>query len=204
MKRLILIMVVMFSYCFMSDARKTTTYPRMTFGVEWGYMATFYSGYHYNFFAPEGYRVDPRGHSFGLDSNAEGYLNAGYNINEQLNISAYIGVSAVMEHHFTIPASIRLTRYFGKDPLKDRWLSFIDLGSGISIQEHPREILVGKLGGGYRMSLSRNTKLDFLFAYRCILTHPEIEYYGTPIAHDRVNRNNAYSSALSIGMALVF
>lgn len=203
MKRLIIITIAICSSCLLSNARDSS-FPRMTFGVEWGYIATFYSGYHYNFFAPEGYRVDPRGHSFGFDSNAEGYLTVGYNLDERLNISAYIGMSAVMDHHFTIPASIRLTRYYGKDPMKDRWLSFLDIGSGIIIKKKPQEILTGKLGGGYRMTLSRNTKLDFLVAYRCILTHPDIEYYGTPVPHDRINRNNSYSSALSIGIALIF
>ena len=88
--------------------------------------------------------------------------------------------------------------------MSDRWFSFIDLGSGISVKTHPQEILTGKIGGGYRMSLSRNTKLDFLVSLRSALTHPDIEYYGTEIEYSRINRNNAYVSAMSFGIALTF
>ena len=53
---------------------QTEPVPRFTFGAEWGYIATFYSGYHFNFFAPEGYRADPRHQEFTYISNGEAYL----------------------------------------------------------------------------------------------------------------------------------
>ena len=97
-----------------------------------------------------------------------------------------------------------LCKETGENDKKDRWLSFIDLGSGASIKEHPQELLSGKVGLGYRLSLSRTTKLDFIAAIRTVLTHPDIDYYGTMIEHARINRNNAYMSALSFSMALTF
>ena len=56
---------------FLGTALKAqdNTYPRFTYGAEWGYTGIFYYGYHYNFYAPEGFRVDPRGHSFTYESN---------------------------------------------------------------------------------------------------------------------------------------
>ena len=179
-------------------------YPRITYGAEWGYVGVFYSGYHYNFFAPEGYRVDPRGHEFKYSTNAEAYLHAGYNFNERYNLSVYVGVSAIEEYHHVVPMSIRFTWFYNDKPLTDRWFSYIDLGSGLSIKKHPQELLTGKFGGGYRVSLSRDTKLDFMIGLRCVLTHPEIEYYGTVIEYEKINRNNAYISAVSLGMALTF
>lgn len=176
--------------------------PKLTFGAEWGYIGVFYSGYHHNFFAPEGYRVDPRSYKFMYVSNAEAYLHLGYNIDARHNIAAYAGISAIERYHHTIPVSIRFTRYSGDDHMKDRWFTFIDLGSGISIKKNPQAILTGKLGWGYRISLSRDTKLDFLMSYRAVLTHPDIYHYGDMIPHDKVNRNNAYNSALSLGIAL--
>ena len=181
-----------------------TSLPRLTYGVEWGYIGVFYSGYHYNFFAPEGYRADPRNYKFMYMSNAEAYLHLGYNIDANHNISAYAGISAIERYHHTIPVSIRFTRYSGNDHMKDRWFTFIDLGSGISIKKHPQAILTGKIGWGYRISLSRDTKLDFLMAYRAVLTHPDIYHYGEMIPFDSINRNNAYNSAISFGMALTF
>lgn len=183
-------------------AAQNVSCPRFTFGAEWGYIGIFYSGYHHNFYAPEGYRADPREYGFTYDSNAEAYLHAGYNISPCCNFSAYAGISAIEDYHHTIPLSLRFTRYSGDDHMKDRWFSFIDLGSGFSIKRHPQSILTCKVGGGYRISLSRDTKLDFLAAYRMVLTHPDIEYYGIKIPFERINRNNAYVSAFSFGIAL--
>ena len=203
MKKTLAVIFIMV-LCHTGAGAGNATFPRLTYGLEWGYIGVFYSGYHYNFFAPEGYRVDPRGYSLMYDSNAEGYFHVGYNMTEKKNISLYAGLSAIENYHHTLPVSIRYTRYYGIDHLRDTWFSFIDLGSGCSIKVHPQFILTGKFGGGYRMSLSRDTKLDFLISLRSVLTHPDIVYDDTPIRYDRVKRNNAYVSAFSIGMALTF
>lgn len=202
MKRTVIALTLIF-LCINMNSRERS-YPRLTFGAEWGYIGIIYSGYHYNFFAPEGYRVDPRSRGFSYNSNGEAYLHVGYNFNQKYNLSLYAGVSAVMDYHHTVPVSFRLTRYFGSSHLEDRWLTFIDLGTGIIIKQNPQELLTGKLGGGYRLSLSRNTKLDLIMSVRAVLTHPDIEYYGTMITPDRINRNNAYCGAASIGIALTF
>lgn len=180
------------------------SFPRLTFGAEWSYAAVFYSGDHYNFFAPEGYRVDTRSYGFGFDSNAEASLHIGWNFSHRLNLSAHVGVSAVKDYHHTLPVSLRLTRHFGPDPMKDRWFGFIGLGSGISLKKCPQEILTGRFGGGYRLSLSRDTKLDFLISLCTTLTHPEIEYVDTTIPRADINRNNAYVSAMTFGIGLTF
>lgn len=183
---------------------QTEPVPRFTFGAEWGYIATFYSGYHFNFFAPEGYRADPRHQEFTYISNGEAYLHAGYNLNEKYNLSLYLGFSAIGEYHHSIPVSVRLTRYYKTNNLGDRWFGFIDLGSGVSIKKEPDMMLSGKIGAGYRMSLSRRTSLDFIAGLRTVLTHPDIYYYGTLIPQDKINRNNAYMSALSLSISLTF
>lgn len=185
-------------------AAQTDDLPRFTFGAEWGYIGIFYSGHHNNFYALEGFRVDSRGHEFRYADNAEAYIHAGCNISSRYNMSVYIGFSAIEDMHHTIPMSLRLTRYYGEDHLKDRMFAFIDLGSGISIKENPQEILTGKLGGGYRISLSRNAKLDLVASYRAVLTHPDIEYYNMKIAHENINRNNTYLSAISLGISITF
>ena len=154
MKKILAILLILFSFNIYVNAQKDR-FSRYTFGVEWGYVATFQSGYRYIFFPPEGYRVDVRDNSFGLHSNADMYIHSGINLNRQWNLSLYAGYAGVGDIHKVIPVSIRTTRYFGKDPLKDRWFAFTDLGSGICLKRPVQEILTGKIGGGYRMSLSR-------------------------------------------------
>ncbi len=176
----------------------------MTFGLEWGYVASLHTAIHYNFFAPEGYRVSDRRKAFGYLSNADMYAHIGYNLTPQWNLSMYVGYEAVAHFGKAVPVSLRMTRYFNADPESDRWFTFVDLGSGICIKQPVQEILTGKVGGGYRLSLGGSAALDFLISARTTYTHPLIIYDKTLIPANRINRNNALVSALSVGMSLTF
>ena len=196
--------LITFLFCAMALCSKAhdRLYPRITFGTEWSYNATLNHGWHYNFFSPEGYRVNMTGNEFMFKSNAETYLNAGCNINENLNLAIYAGVAGIADEHTAIPVSFRCTWFFGNNPLKDRLFSYIDIGSGISVKMPPQEIFTSRVGGGYRMSLSRNSKLDFMISIKVSYTHPDIVYYEDLISIDKINRNDAIFTALSFGMAI--
>lgn len=187
-----------------ASAHVKADYPRFTFGAEWGYVATIQSGHHHNFFSPDGFRVDDRGNVFKYHSNADVYIHAGYNFNSNWNLSLYIGYAGVDDLQKVMPLSLRATHYFGIDPEADRWFAFWDIGSGICFKKKPQEIVAGKIGGGYRISLSRNTKLDFLASVRMTYTHPQVYFDGIPIDMQWVNRNNAYVGAISFGIGLTF
>ena len=185
-----------------ADARSNVT--RFTFGSECSYAGVFYSGYHYNFFAPEGYRVDPREYGLTYKTNAEALIHGGMDFGEKWNLSMYTGLSAFEDQHLTVPVSIRISRYYKGNIVGDQWFSFIDLGSGFSLKARPQEIYTGKLGGGYRLSLSSRTKLDIVMALRTVYTHTDIYYDGIRIPYDKINRNNAYDSAITLGIGLTF
>lgn len=177
---------------------------RFTFGAEWSYVASFMSGWHYNFFSAEGYRIDERGSNTAFANNAEAYLHAGYDFDNRWNLSFYAGYAGTGKWHKTVPLSFRVTRQFGNSRDKDRWLAFVDLGSGICIKPKPQEIFSGKIGGGWRMSLSNCTRLDFLAAARITYTHPRIIYEGIAVPHGMTNRNEAFVVSMSVGLALTF
>lgn len=201
MKHLFIISLILLSLSMKAQEVKS---KRFTFGAEWGYVAVFYSGYHHNFTDPEGFRVDLREYSLKLQNNAEVYLHCGYDFNSHTNLSLYIGYSAIEDYHNIVPISLRLTRFYDLKRYDDKWFIFFDAGSGISIKYQPQEILAGKIGCGYRMVLSRKTSIDFMASLRWLYTHPDILYYGESIPHKSINRNNAYASAISLGMALTF
>ena len=203
MKKILAILLILISFNNFVNAQKDR-FSKYTFGVEWGYVATFQSGYRYIFFPPEGYRVDVRDNSFRLQNNADLYIHSGVNLSRSWNLSLYAGYAGVGDIHKVLPVSIRATRYFGKDPLSDRWFAFTDLGSGICFKRPEQEILTGKIGGGYRMSLSRYSKLDFIISARMTYTHPQITYDQEVISQEMVRRNNDYVSALSLGLGLTF
>ena len=203
MKRILAILLLISAFNIDVNAQRDGD-SRFVFGVEWGYVATIFSGYHYNFFAPEGYRVDDYDSSFGYDSNADMYIFAGHEIGKSWELSAYVGYAGVGKYHEAIPVSIRATHFFGNDQYADRWFAFIDAGSGISLKMPVQEILTGKIGGGYRVALSRDTSLNFLFSARMTYTHPQITYDKQLIESDMINRNNAYLAAFSFGLSLSF
>lgn len=204
MKRLAAYIILILMPMTLSAEGKGSSEKRMTFGAEWGYVFTFFSGYHNNFFSPDGWRVNERDSGMCHFSNAEINVHIGYNLSDKWNLSAYAGCSAIQDAGFCLPVSIRATRFYKADHQGDRWLTFIDLGSGISLKKHPQEILTGKLGGGYRISLSERTKLDFLASVRMNYTHKDIIFENSEISFDRINRNNVYGCALSIGVSLSF
>lgn len=204
MRAAITILSFLISCIFANAKVEQEGQPKFTFGAEWGYVATVQYGYHTNFFSPEGYRVDKRGNTFSLYNNAEVYFHAGYNLSPQWNVSAYLGYAGFADVQAIVPFSIRGTRFFGSNHMDDRWFCFADLGTGISIKKNPQETLSGKLGGGYRLCLSRITKLDFVASIRMTYSHININYKGYEIAPDQINRNNAYSGAVSFGLSITF
>lgn len=205
MKRGVLTLILLVCIGLTANATATSSsYPRFTFGAEWNYDAVFINAVHQYFYAPEGFIEEIKQINTDYHNNIDATVHAGYNFNENWNLSLYLGCTQVGEYAPAIPISLRATRYFGANPLKDRWFSFIDLGSGISIKKEPQEIFTGKIGGGYRLSLGKYSKLDFLLALRAIYTHPVVEYGENIIDRDKVNRNDGYVGGVSFGIGLTF
>ena len=177
---------------------------KFTFGVEQSYAATLYS-YEYHYFKNhEGAREVIDKGSFIYDSDSEFNLHCGYNFNSNWNLSLYTGYTGIGKFHKAVPISIRATRYFGDNPLKDRWFTFLDAGTGISIKSTPDAIIAGKVGAGYRLSLSKSAKLDFLCALRVIRTHPDISDYDQAAIPENVFLNEGIIGSLAFGIGLTF
>ena len=169
------------------------------------YISITYSSYEYHYFKNnEGGREIVDKGDFMYDSDSEFALHCGYDFNNYWNLSLYAGYTGLGRFHKAVPVSIRATRYFGDNPLNDRWFAFLDLGSGISIKDKPEEIISGKIGGGYRLSLSRRTKLDFLFSLRAVHTHPDIRIYDDAAIPENVYRNEGVITSLGIGIGFTF
>ena len=195
-------MLIVFLTC--AEAQSREDIPRITYGAEWCYVASVFSAHHYNYFSPEGYRYDSKGAAAGFTSNGEALLHVGYNVTDSWNLAIYAGITGISDYHNAIPLSFRATRFFKQDMKGDRWFTFADAGTGISIKKQPQEIAVLKIGGGYRVSLSRDTKLDFNAALRCTYTHPDIYFEHEIISQRWINRNNAIVVSASLGMAVTF
>ena len=188
----------------MAETKDARNGSRFTFGAEWSFISSFHSVIHHNFFSEEGYRMDLIQWNMGYESNGEVELHCGYNLSDFWNISLHAGFAGIYDIGNAIPVSVRVTRFFNENKVGDRWLCYLDMGSGVCIKQNPQMIAVAKAGGGYRISLSRTTKMDFLLALRTSLTHPYIVMDGYIVPFDKINRNNAFISALSLGISLTF
>lgn len=206
MKRIVCILLMLNLFNISVFAQEECGYacPCLTFGAEWSSVAEIWSGFHNNFFAPDGYRVDQRGNRFRYRENTDVYVHIGYNFDEKWNIALYVGYADADEEEKILPVSLRGTRFFKSDHMSDRWFTFLDIGSGLCLKRPVQEILAAKTGFGYRLSLSRDTKLDFHIAARATYAHKNIIYDDTIIQADRTNRNDLLIGALSLGMAVVF
>ena len=177
----------------------------VTYGIEWGYMPSFFSSHDYYFFDPDGYfRVYESGYGAGYFTNAEVNLHVGWNIGSRWNLSLHSGYAGAADFSPVIPITLRATRFWGDNHLADRWFTFGELGSGLVIKEKPQEIAACKFGGGYRLSLSKDTKMDFIAALRALYTHPEVVHYGKTIDKELLIRNDGYVGSLYFGISLTF
>ena len=197
-------LVILLLSCLCISSYGKGNHTLFTFGTEWSYCATFLSGHRYYYIAPEGYRIEDRGITARYITDGEIYVHAGYNINSYWNVSVYVGYTGIGDYHDSIPISLRATRYFEDNPAGDRWFAFADLGSGISIRQSPSELLSAKAGCGYRLSLSRITKMDFITSLRFIHTHPDIYYYGEKVHSSAIRICSGYIMSACVGIGLTF
>lgn len=182
-------------------------YPRFTFGIESSMAVDFLDYFHSNFISFEGDRIDVKGFVSKPHINGQFLVHGGVNLSGNLNLSLYTGVIGAGRGGRVYPLSLRLSWYSGTDPLRNRWIVFGSAGGGFGALKIPTRISAEcRLGGGYRISLNRIAKLDFLVALQEIYTHPEVyeEDAGDYVPADRLRRNNIFCSALTFGIALTF
>ena len=204
MKKFLLIQILMLIQLSLYAEGKGVSDDRITFGVEWNYIASLHCGIHHNFYAQEGYRVNLNDSSFGYVSNGEVSLFCGYDFRPDWNISLHAGYAGVYDLSKVVPISVRVTKYYKANEKGDRWFGYIDGGSGVCLKKDPQAIGVGKIGGGYRIALSKDTSLDLIAACRVSFLHPSVIYEGYEVPSEKINRNNAYVSALSFGISISF
>lgn len=208
MKKLLMLMILLLPVAALHAGNSDRPFPRMTFGVEGNFMLNFGAWRHFNYIADEGYRVNIKDYNHSISTNGQLNANLGCNISRRVNIALYVGIAGIYRNKTAVPASIRVTVFYGQNPLKGRWFSFTDAGVGIGSFSEKDLSPFGKLGAGYRVSLSRSVKLDFMLAWQLLFSHPEItEDIGgvsTPVTGSRLRRNDIAANALSFGIGLNF
>ena len=202
----ILLTVMSFSFLQASETRRD--FPRITFGAEGNFILTAATWRHFNYVADAGYRVNIKGYDYSPVFNGQILANIGCNISGRVNLSLYSGYGGIYRKKTAVPLMLRVTYFWGKDPLAHRWFSCADTGVVTDGLEFSTAAPCGRLGGGYRLSLSRSVKLDFLVTYQRLSDHPEVtelvDGTETPVTGGRLRRSDVLINAVTFGIALNF
>ncbi|MCD8206716.1 MAG: hypothetical protein LUD72_02130 [Bacteroidales bacterium] len=179
------------------------TWPLFTYGLEWGYSANVNHAYHYNYTSPIG-RIDIRENDMCFKNNAYVSAHFGLNCSRHFNLAIFGGYESIYRGQAVIPLSMRGTWLFGKNTMGSRWLAFLDGGWAFSTSDY-KAGAIGKAGAGYRISLSRSVKLDFMLSYEFASTDVDVyDEAGDRVSPSRIRRNDNYFSSInfSIGLTL--
>lgn len=177
----------------------------LKYGVEWGYTATFFDYYHSNYFDPDvGYRIDNIETQFYLYSNAHVAAKIGVEFCRHYAVTLLAGYAGIKQDRRIFPVTVRAA-FFPVSVSEDGWQFFGEGGAGLHHSSEPYSIL-GKLGAGYRIKLSRKSSLDFLSYLRLSTDHPGI--YSMDIAghipEELVRRSDGLYGSLNFSISLNF
>jgi len=206
MKRCLLIFSLLLLSLTLQAQGEWRSRSAFRFGVEWGYSGTFYMYYHNNYIeATDGYRVDDEGNSTSLKANAYATVMLGADISRHGNLAAYFGYSGVCRNERLFTLALRGS-WFWNGVDNNGWFSFIEGGGGINEYFTSKIGWHTRIGGGYRVSLSRVGNMDFNLSYRTCLSHPSIwdDWEGKYVEKRYVRRNNALYHSLCLGIAISF
>ncbi len=193
---------------FAGDMQRRS-FSRLTFGVEGSFVGTFLSYRHSNFISNYGYRIDRKTYRHKFHGNGEILLHIGCNISPSVNLSLYSGYSGACKDGRIFPLDLRLTWFPSNKADKDRWFAFLDAGPALKKAGKESSLAgTGKLGGGYRISITRSVKLDFLVSLRQVFMKDMIVKTDMAenqyIDENRIRRNNTAYTAITFGIGLAF
>lgn len=175
---------------------------RLSVGAEWGYTASLFKIYHYNYLSPEGVRIDESGCDFDFNSNGQVFMNLTLDFARKYGLGLYIGYIGVEQDRRLASMTLRGT-YYWKGYMDDGFFSLLD--GGLAMGDNGKLTLIGKIGGGYRKKLSKRFCLDFLLSFHLCDDHPKIfDLNEKLVADEDLRRHDATYGGVNFTLALGF
>ena len=147
--------------------------PRFSYGLEWGYTATFLKSSQHNFICNEGYRIIDEASAACFYSNGAVMAFGGADLFDVLNVSFGSGVLGVYSRRWVVPLELR-AKWCPAGLRSNGFL--LQAASAVtfpttSLHESGIRALAGV---GYRIALYRNLSLDLLLSWNFTLDHENI------------------------------
>lgn len=172
MNRTLVILLALLLPAGLLAGEKGSWYDYLDYGVEWGYTASFWETYHYNYTSPsQGARIDSRDSRFAYKSNGHVYAFAGARFARHFALDGVIGWAGLYEERRMVPVTLR-SSFFFKSYDQDGLKAFLEGGCCLGESFAGKPVGIGKLGGGYRVMLDRHFALDLALSLQGVSDHP--------------------------------
>ncbi|MBP5522558.1 MAG: hypothetical protein J6X82_09085 [Bacteroidales bacterium] len=180
-------------------------FPRISYGLEWGYTGTFLRSWQYNYICSEGYRIVDSDEAWRYFSNGIFLANAGLDLGDKLNVSVYAGLSGVYFRRWMIPLEARL-RFCPSGLDTSGFICYMGAGAMFPVSVLYKTNLGAKLGVGYRVSVFRNISVDFLLSAHFTTDHDQITDPDTKqlVPAQDITKNAAQYTAVCLSAAINF
>ena len=181
---------------------------RFTYGAEWGYTATAYQTYHYNYLSQDEVRVDEEDARFSYKSNGLFVAEAGVEIARKATVTLQSGIMGIYERRNIVPVLLR-GAYFFRGTDRPGFSVFLAAGAGYSVNHSLSDqySLIGKTGLGFRQPIHKHFCLDLSFSLQAATDHPlhvHDMYTDEVVPPARLRRSDVTYLAANLTVALHF
>ena len=207
MKRALLISLLLAWSFTLFAGRPGKWYDHLDYGVEWGYTASVFEAYHYNYTSPSsGARINTRDSHLSYKSNGHIYGFVGARFARHFALDAAAGWAGLYEARRMFPLTLRSSFFFrGYD--RDGWKAFLEGGCCLGESYAGKAVGIARMGSGYRVILDRNFALDLSLSLQGVLDHP-VDVYDKVreerIPNESLRRSDCNYVSLNFSISLCF
>ena len=199
MRLRLFILLILSCLCRLTQAQE------ITWSVEWGTAATFYTHHDYQYTTLDGYHIDE--HYYETQTHLHGLMTVrvGIQASRRLNLSVGTGWLGLQRGIRCLPVSLRGTLDMG-DPDRNGFMAFAEGGIGLSEKLEKKSGDFARIGTGYRIPLGYGVRLRFMAALQASVCHPQLFdiYDGIVVDDSHLEYSDRTAAALVVSMGLEF
>ena len=169
----------------------------LRYSLDWGYMASMYQIYSYNYMAEEGFRVEQHGHDLFLNSNGVVKVFLGTQIGGHAELGVFSGYEGIRQDRRIVPLGLRTSWMFnGTDA--DGPICYAE--GGAAFHKDCKTTAMGAVGAGWHVQLDHGCGMDFKFGLNVFQDHPAI--MGVP--KENLNKSDYTYGGISFTVGISF
>lgn len=177
----------------------------VSYGLEWGYTASFFRTVRYSYVCSDGYRIVDNSSSFNYFSNGTILANVGLDLLPKLNLSLYSGLEGIWSDRWVVPVELRL-RFCPAGLYENGFIC--SLGSSVNFPTKTlRETCMrASAGAGYRVAIYKDISMDFLLSVGYSTDHDQIKdpISGEIVTYSNISHNDSGYLGISLSAAINF